>query len=96
LIPPCGGSNPPAPANLINELKKVGSAPRKAGYHGATSSRLIVAAFAPSLTMALGLLLVRAALSQMDVPTRSPYVMAVVTETERTAAASFTVRRQRL
>jgi hypothetical protein len=26
----------------------------------------------------------------MDVPTRSSYVMAVVTETERTAAASFT------
>jgi hypothetical protein len=38
----------------------------------------------------LRLLLVRAALSQMDVPTRSSYVMAVVTEAERTAAASFT------
>jgi MFS family permease len=36
------------------------------------------------------LLLVRAALSQMDVPTRSSYVMAVVTEGERTAAASVT------
>jgi hypothetical protein len=22
LIPPCGGSNPPAPANVINEIKK--------------------------------------------------------------------------
>jgi hypothetical protein len=33
---------------------------------------------------------VRAALSQMDVPTRSSYVMAVVTEAERPAAASFT------
>ena len=40
--------------------------------------------------MALGLLLMRAALSQMDVPTRSSYVMAVVTPAERTAAASFT------
>jgi hypothetical protein len=35
-------------------------------------------------------LLVRAALSQMDVPTRSSYVMAVVLPAERTAAASVT------
>ena len=40
--------------------------------------------------MALALLLVRAALSQMDVPTRSSYVMAVVTPPERPAAASIT------
>jgi MFS family permease len=58
--------------------------------HIPSSLCLILAAFAPSLTMVLGLLLVRAALSQMDVPTRSSYVMAVVTEAERTAAASFT------
>ena len=38
----------------------------------------------------LGLLLLRAALSQMDVPTRSAFVMAVVTPAERAAAASFT------
>ncbi len=58
--------------------------------HIPSSLCLIAAAFAPSLTTALILLLVRAALSQMDVPTRSSYVMAVVTEEERTAAASFT------
>lgn len=51
---------------------------------------LILAAFAPTLPIALGLLLVRAALSQMDVPARSSYVMAVVTEAERSAAASLT------
>ena len=51
---------------------------------------LILAALAPSLSIALALLLVRAALSQMDVPTRSSYVMAVVTEAERAAAASVT------
>jgi len=50
----------------------------------------ILAAFAPTLPIALSLLLLRAALSQMDVPTRSSYVMAVVTEAERPAAASFT------
>jgi predicted MFS family arabinose efflux permease len=51
---------------------------------------LMLAAVVPSLELALGLLLVRAALSQMDVPTRSSYVMAVVTPPERTAAASVT------
>jgi MFS family permease len=58
--------------------------------HIPSSLCLVAAAFAPSLATALVLLLVRAALSQMDVPTRSSYVMAVVTEDERTAAASFT------
>jgi len=51
---------------------------------------LMLAALAPSLPLALLLLSVRAALSQMDVPTRSAYVMAVVTPAERPAAASFT------
>jgi predicted MFS family arabinose efflux permease len=51
---------------------------------------IMLAAFAPTLPLALALLLLRAALSQMDVPTRSSYVMAVVTEAERPAAASFT------
>lgn len=58
--------------------------------HIPSSLCLILAAFAPTLWLALALLLVRAALSQMDVPTRSSYVMAVVTEPERTAAASVT------
>jgi MFS family permease len=58
--------------------------------HIPSSLCLIAAAFAPSLEWALALLLVRAALSQMDVPTRSSYVMAVVTEAERPAAASVT------
>jgi len=51
---------------------------------------LVLAALAPSLPMALGLLFVRSALSQMDVPTRTAYVMAVVTPAERAAAVSFT------
>ncbi|PKA42683.1 MFS transporter (plasmid) [Rhizobium sullae] len=58
--------------------------------HIPSSVVLILAAFAPNLALALALLLIRAALSQMDVPTRSSYVMAVVTEAERAAAASFT------
>lgn len=51
---------------------------------------LVAAAFAPTLEIALGLLLVRSALSQMDVPARGAYVMSVVTPAERPAAASFT------
>jgi MFS family permease len=51
---------------------------------------LVFAALAPSLPVALGLLFVRSALSQMDVPTRTAFVMAVVTPAERSAAASFT------
>ena len=58
--------------------------------HIPSSLCLILAAIAPSLEVALALLLVRAALSQMDVPTRSSYVMAVVTPPERPAAASVT------
>jgi MFS family permease len=58
--------------------------------HIPSSICLIVAAFIPDLTTVLGLLLVRSALSQMDVPTRTSYVMAVVTPNERTAAASIT------
>ncbi|WP_331374928.1 MFS transporter [Sinorhizobium chiapasense] len=58
--------------------------------HIPSSIALLLAAFAPTLPLVLALLLVRAALSQMDVPTRSSYVMAVVTEAERAAAASFT------
>ena len=58
--------------------------------HIPSSIALILAALAPTLPGALALLLVRAALSQMDVPTRSSYVMAMVTPAERAAAASFT------
>jgi MFS family permease len=51
---------------------------------------LLIIPFIPDLTWVIALLLVRAALSQMDVPTRSSYVMAVVTPGERAAAASVT------
>jgi MFS family permease len=51
---------------------------------------LVLAALSPNLPIALGLLTIRSALSSMDVPTRTAYVMAVVTPAERAAAASFT------
>jgi predicted MFS family arabinose efflux permease len=46
--------------------------------------------FSPNLGLALALLLARFALSQMDVPARQSYVVAVVDPDERTAAASVT------
>ena len=58
--------------------------------HIPSSICLILAAFLPNLTAVLVLLLIRAALSQMDVPTRTSYTMAVVTPAERPAAASVT------
>jgi hypothetical protein len=58
--------------------------------HIPASLCLIAAALATSLDVALAFLLVRSALSQMDVPARSAYVMSVVTPPERPAAASFT------
>jgi predicted MFS family arabinose efflux permease len=51
---------------------------------------LAALAFAPSFPIAVGLLFARVALSQMDVPTRQAYVMALVTPAERTAAAATT------
>ena len=58
--------------------------------HIPASLCLIAAALSSSLELVLGFLLVRSALSQMDVPARSAYVMSVVTPAERPAAASFT------
>src|SRR5262249_53406010 len=46
---------------------------------------LILTAFAPTVSVAFGLLIARGLLSQMDVPTRSSYVMAVVLPEERPA-----------
>jgi MFS family permease len=51
---------------------------------------LVLTAFAPTAWLAFVLLILRSLLSQMDVPTRSSYVMAVVEPEERPAAASVT------
>ncbi|MFC4119936.1 MFS transporter [Nonomuraea zeae] len=51
---------------------------------------LVGVAFAPGFPVAAGLLLARACLSSMDVPTRQAYVMAMVPPTERTTTAAVT------
>ena len=51
---------------------------------------LVAVPFADDVGIAVALLCLRSLLSQMDVPTRTSYVMAVVTPSERAAAASVT------
>jgi len=51
---------------------------------------LILVPFMPSLPLAVGLLLLRFSISQMDVPTRQSYTMAVVEPDERSAASGLT------
>lgn len=51
---------------------------------------LMLVAFAPSFSLAIGLYFARMSISQMDVPTRQSYLMAVVNENERVAAAGIT------
>ncbi len=51
---------------------------------------LLMTPFMPTVQLAVVFLLLRSALSSMDVPARSSYVMAVVTPPERPAAASIT------
>lgn len=58
--------------------------------HLPSSLFLILVPFMPTLPLALLFLFLRSALSQMDVPARTSYVMAVVSPAERPAAASVT------
>jgi MFS family permease len=51
---------------------------------------LILVPLMPNLPLAIAVLLLRFSLSQMDVPTRQSYVMAVVEPDERSAAAGVT------
>lgn len=70
--------------------KRIGLLNTMVFTHIPANVSLILAALAPGLESALAFLLLRSLLSQMDVPTRSAFVMAVVTPAERAAAASFT------
>ncbi len=51
---------------------------------------LILVPLMPNLSLAIAMLLVRFSISQMDVPTRQSYTMAVVAPDERSAAAGIT------
>ncbi len=51
---------------------------------------LILVPLMPNLSLAVAMLLLRFSISQMDVPTRQSYTMAVVSPDERSAAAGIT------
>ena len=58
--------------------------------HIPSNALLAAVPLAPNLGVAVGLLLGRFALSQMDVPARQAYIAALVDPGERTAAAAYT------
>ena len=58
--------------------------------HLPSNALLALVAIAPTLPIAIALLLARSALSQMDVPARQAYLAALVDPAERTAAAGYT------
>ncbi|MES0131273.1 MFS transporter [Mesorhizobium sp. M0029] len=74
----------------VQIAKRIGLVNTMVFTHLPSSLCLLLIPFIPSLGPVIVLLLIRSALSQMDVPTRTSYVMAVVTPAERAAAASVT------
>lgn len=86
-------------ANLLSALSFLAAAPlaRRFGLlntmvftHLPSNALLMLVAFMPAFPLAGVTLLLRQLLSQMDVPTRQAYTMALVEPEERTAAASVT------
>jgi len=58
--------------------------------HVPSNILLILVPLMPSLHLAVTILLLRFSISQMDVPTRQSYTMAVVAPEERSAASGLT------
>lgn len=86
-------------ANTLSALSLLAAAPlaRRIGLlntmvftHLPSNVLLMLVAFMPTFPLAAIILLLRQVLSQMDVPARQAYTMALVTPEERTAAASVT------
>jgi MFS family permease len=86
-------------ANLLGALSQFGSSWLSARLglirtmvfsHLPGNACLLLAALMPTAPLAVGFLLLRACMSQMDVPARQSFVMAVVPPEERTAASSVT------
>jgi MFS family permease len=86
-------------ANLLSALSFLAAAPlaRKFGLmntmvftHLPSNLFLLLVALMPTFPLAVGFLWLRQVLSQLDIPTRQAYTMALVEPDERTAAASVT------
>jgi MFS family permease len=70
--------------------KKIGLVNTMVVTHLPSNLLLILVPLMPTLPLAAGVLLLRFTISQMDVPTRQSYTMAVVEEDERSAASGVT------
>ncbi len=86
-------------ANVLAGLSALAAAPlaRRFGLvntmvfsHLPSNLLLLAVPFMPTLPLAAGLLFLRFSISQLDVPTRQSYTMAVVSPEERAAAAGVT------
>jgi MFS family permease len=86
-------------ANVLAGLSALAAGPLAARFglintmvftHLPSNVLLILVPFMPTVELAVVVLLVRFAISQMDVPTRQSYTMAVVSPDERSAAAGVT------
>jgi len=70
--------------------KKIGLLATMVATHIPSNILLILVPLMPNLPLAIAILLARFSISQMDVPTRQAYTMALVSPSERSAAAGFT------
>ena len=70
--------------------KRIGLISTMVFTHIPSNLLLMLLPFMPNLPAAIALLLLRSSISQMDVPTRQSYTMAVVDPGERSAAAGIT------
>ncbi len=70
--------------------QRIGLVATMVATHLASNCFLVTAAFCGNLKLAIVFLLLRASLSQMDIPTRQALIMAVVPEEDRMAAAAIT------
>jgi len=69
---------------------RIGLLPTMVLTHLPSNILLMLVPAMPTLGLAIAMLLLRSTLSQMDVPARQAYVVAMVDPEERTAAAAFT------
>jgi MFS family permease len=70
--------------------KKIGLINTMVFTHIPSNVLLMLVPLMPNLPLAIGILLLRFSISQMDVPTRQSYTMAVVAPDERSAASGVT------
>jgi MFS family permease len=70
--------------------RKIGLVNTMIFTHLPSNVLLMLVPFMPTLPLAVGVLLLRFSISQMDVPTRQSYTMAIVAPDERSAASGVT------